>query len=152
MYYILYNLQSLKVEYIYDNILPEKVKNGFYKFNGIAEYYNDIPKGDWLTVDNIREEIETWKGKGLNEQGQEIEVECSETHIVCDLVPHLRPKREPSEKQKAQVRIKELKKLLDETDYQALKFAEGVFTAEQYEPIKVQRQAWRDEINELEKI
>jgi len=48
-------------------------------------------------------------------------------------------------------RISELKKLLKDTDYQAIKFAEGEITAEKFEPIKAQRKAWRDEINELEK-
>lgn len=46
--------------------------------------------------------------------------------------------------------IEELKKNLSDTDYQAIKYAEGQITAEDYEPIKAQRQAWRDEINRLE--
>ena len=49
------------------------------------------------------------------------------------------------------IRIDELKQLLNGTDYQAIKFAEGLISAEDYAPIKSQRQAWRDEINELEK-
>lgn len=48
------------------------------------------------------------------------------------------------------LQISELKKLLFDTDYQAIKYAEGLLTAEEYEPIKQQRQAWRDEINRLE--
>ena len=47
-------------------------------------------------------------------------------------------------------KIRILRKNLRETDYQAIKFFEGYLTAEEYEPIKVQRQAWRDEINALE--
>lgn len=47
-------------------------------------------------------------------------------------------------------RIAELKGLLKATDYQAIKFAEGVWTAEEYEEVRVQRQAWRDEINACE--
>ena len=47
-------------------------------------------------------------------------------------------------------RIGELKDLLTATDYQAIKFAEGQLTEEEYAPIKAQRQAWRDEINQLE--
>ena len=46
--------------------------------------------------------------------------------------------------------IAALKANLTKTDYQAIKFFEGHLTAEEYEPIKAQRQAWRDEINELE--
>lgn len=46
-------------------------------------------------------------------------------------------------------RIVELKQQLADTDYKAIKYAEGVLTKEEYEPIKKERQAWRDEINKL---
>lgn len=49
-----------------------------------------------------------------------------------------------------QARIEELKQLLAESDYKALKFAEGWFTADEYAYTKAERQAWRDEINALE--
>lgn len=62
--------------------------------------------------------------------------------------------QEPSEEDVAEMqrqsRIDELKKLLAESDYKAIKYAEGWLTAEDYADIKAQRQAWRDEINELE--
>ena len=48
-------------------------------------------------------------------------------------------------------KIQELKSLLLNTDYKAIKYAEGLITEEEYEPIKQQRQSWRDEINRLEK-
>ena len=47
-------------------------------------------------------------------------------------------------------RIDELKKQLADTDYLAIKFAEGELTAEEFAPMKAQRKAWRAEINELE--
>lgn len=47
-------------------------------------------------------------------------------------------------------KIQELKQNLFYTDYQAIKYAEGMLTEEDYAPIKAQRQAWRDEINILE--
>lgn len=56
------------------------------------------------------------------------------------------------EKTRELIRIEELKKKLDETDYQAIKYAEGQISEEEYQPIKEQRQAWRDEINTLELI
>lgn len=40
---------------------------------------------------------------------------------------------------------------LANTDYQAIKYAEGQIDPVVYAPIKAQRQAWRDEINNLEK-
>lgn len=46
--------------------------------------------------------------------------------------------------------INELKQKLNETDYKAIKYAEGLLSVEEYEPIKLQRQEWRDKINELE--
>lgn len=48
-------------------------------------------------------------------------------------------------------RIIELKNKLAATDYYCLKFVDGELTEEEYLPIKVQRQAYRDEINALEK-
>ena len=47
-------------------------------------------------------------------------------------------------------RISELKKLLANSDYEAIKFAEGEMTASEYAPYKIQRAAWRAEINQLE--
>ena len=49
-------------------------------------------------------------------------------------------------------KIDELKKFLNETDYKAIKFAEGVITSGDYEEIKQSRQRCREEINRLEKL
>lgn len=46
--------------------------------------------------------------------------------------------------------ILKLKKNLTDTDYIAIKFAENWITEDEYTAIRMQRQAWRDEINELE--
>ena len=46
--------------------------------------------------------------------------------------------------------ITALKSLLTDTDYKALKHADGVMSAEEYEPIRLQREEWRDKINALE--
>ena len=148
MYYILYKLNNLKV--IHTDTKPLKPQD--WKVYGKAEYKGELPKGDWLSVSNVHEEVETWRKKIFDEEAQqEVEIEKSKTHMVCDLVAHFYTKIESSEKQLAAIRIKALKKLLDDTDYQAVKYAEGWLTAEEYEPIKMQRQAWRDEINQLEK-
>lgn len=47
-------------------------------------------------------------------------------------------------------RISALKAKLSATDYKAIKYAEGFITADEYAIDRQQRQAWRDEINELE--
>lgn len=69
-------------------------------------------------------------------------------HIV-DITP-TEPTEEELLAQEKQNRISELKSLLSSTDYQAIKYAEGLISEEEYSSIKSQRQLWRDEINELE--
>ena len=49
-----------------------------------------------------------------------------------------------------QIRINELKTLLEESDYKAIKYAEGLISEEEYAPIKQERQSYRAEINQLE--
>lgn len=55
-----------------------------------------------------------------------------------------------TEEEKAKARINELKLLLAKTDFQAIKFAEGELSAEEYLPIKQKRRSYRAEINSLE--
>lgn len=47
-------------------------------------------------------------------------------------------------------RIWSCKKALSETDYKAIKYSDGALTEEEYAPIRVQRAAWRAEINLIE--
>lgn len=57
---------------------------------------------------------------------------------------------QPTEKEVAEQRIYELKQKLAETDYQAIKYAEGELPYAEYEPMRKQRREWRAEINRLE--
>lgn len=50
-----------------------------------------------------------------------------------------------------ELKINELKSQLNNSDYKAIKYAEGYYTDEEYKPIKEQRQKLRDQINELQK-
>ena len=52
----------------------------------------------------------------------------------------------------ARKEIAELKAKLRQSDYQAIKYAEGMITLSDYSPIREQRQAWRDRINSLEEV
>ena len=52
----------------------------------------------------------------------------------------------------AEQEIAELKQFLFATDYQAIKYAEGVLSEEDYATMKQQRQEWRARVNELESI
>lgn len=65
------------------------------------------------------------------------------------VVPHTPTEEEIAEQAKQQ-RIAELKMLLADSDYKAIKYAEGWLTGDEYAATKAQRQAWRDEINQLE--
>ena len=57
---------------------------------------------------------------------------------------------EPSPKQIAENEINRLKRMLAETDYKAIKYAEGELSADEYAPTKQQRIEWRAKINELQ--
>ena len=58
---------------------------------------------------------------------------------------------EENNKEAALKRIAELKRLLSESDYKAIKYAEGFISKTDYAETKALRQSYRDEINELEK-
>ena len=49
-------------------------------------------------------------------------------------------------------KIDELKIKLSQTDYKAIKYAEGLISEEDYMPIKNDRQIYRHEINEYEDL
>lgn len=56
----------------------------------------------------------------------------------------------PTKKELLEMEIIQKKWELSQTDYKALKYAEGLLTEEEYAPIKEERQAMRDEINAME--
>lgn len=53
-------------------------------------------------------------------------------------------------KEEKQAKIAVLKAKLTATDYKAIKYAEGAISEYDYIPVKQERQAWRNEINQLE--
>ena len=57
---------------------------------------------------------------------------------------------EADNRQVVEREISELKRKLSDTDYKAIKYAEGFLTEEEYKETKTQRQMWRDRVNELE--
>lgn len=54
------------------------------------------------------------------------------------------------EKREIIKRIAALRLKLAQTDYKAIKYAEGELSAEEYAETREQRRAWRNEINELQ--
>lgn len=57
---------------------------------------------------------------------------------------------EQERKESIQHQISALKSKLAQTDYKALKYAEGLISEADYLPIKLERQDYRNQINELE--
>ena len=53
-------------------------------------------------------------------------------------------------KDQYRLEIQQLKKQLSDTDYKAIKFAEGQISEEEYVSVRTERQGYRDRINELE--
>lgn len=115
------------------------------------------------------------KAKELTEQGKEVveikgnlyEVTCKNEHGQTvtkihetpavpahdeteDILVYIPYTESELERIAAEREIAELKARLSETDYKAIKYAEGKYTKEEYAPIDAQREAWRDRINELE--
>lgn len=157
MYYILYDLKTLKV--VHKDTKPLKPQN--MNFYGIAEYNGELPKGDWLTVDNVRKEVETWTEKQVidnyDENGnlvaKEIEVEKSKTHIVCDLVAHFYPKIELTEEQKLEREKERLRQLREKECFALVNRGELWYkrlTEEQKAELDVWYQAWLDVTETLE--
>ena len=156
--YIRYNTQTNHIIYIGQK-KPLNVDTDLLK---VVEYNGEIPKNDWLTVEDIQEKTRVLKesydetiefdenGMPLQEPQTIHHEAVIENYLECtELVAHFKSAEEKARLEKVK-RIAELKRLLSETDYQAIKFAEGWLTAEEYEPIKVSRQSYRNEINQLE--
>jgi hypothetical protein len=59
-------------------------------------------------------------------------------------------KRTSGDAKRKQIAV--LKSQLNATDYKALKYAEGLYTEEEYAQTKAERQALREQINALEEV
>ena len=82
-----------------------------------------------------------------------IEVEkedCQAEDFNDDLTFRLEKYKARKQKEVATKRIVDLKQLLADSDYKAIKYAEGLISEEEYSNIRAMRQAYRLEINELE--
>ena len=55
-------------------------------------------------------------------------------------------------KDQYRLEITQLKKALSDTDYKAIKFAEGQISESEYASVRAERQGYRDRINELEAL
>lgn len=103
----------------------------YYKTKDGREFgtrYTPVPEGDTDKVNITKEEYQELCGFDPNE-------------------PIFIPSKEFTHKVH---QIEMLKRQLTDTDYKAIKFAEGEMSAEEYAPIKEQRKTWREKINQLQ--
>ena len=113
--YIRFLIENNKIVYK-GEAKPIVEEREFIDLNGkcaVAEYKGEIPKNDYLTITNIREETETWtetktignldeNGEPIfNENGEivteEITEEKSRTYLVCDLLANFYPPKTEEE-------------------------------------------------------
>ena len=97
----------------------------------IKEYENGGKDVEWV--------IDIEKVEGVEEHDEEEQIMVYIPYTEQELT-----------KMRNEARINELKQLLRDSDYRAIKYAEGCYTEEEYATYKTQRQAYRDEINALE--
>ena len=71
-------------------------------------------------------------------------------HYLKSKCPH--KTQEDKLKDQYRLEIQQLKKQLSDTDYKAIKYAEGQISEEDYARVKAERQGYRDRINELEAL
>lgn len=102
---------------------------------------------------NYKNESGEYAPKVLLVDGCEVHGASAAMYAAAGYYPYTPPEptAEEAAEQQRLARIDELRTLLAESDYKAIKYAEGWITAEDYAEVKAQRQAWRDEINELER-
>lgn len=94
----------------------------------------------------------------LDDEYSEKAIFCNENHLVINEIEADEKGRRfqiceiPTESENVKIKreIDKLKENLANTDYQAIKYAEGMISEENYQSIKEQRQKWRDEINNYE--
>ena len=125
--------------------------------------WDDAPTGVWFydiqyedgRLGNMTQSAERAYKRGWD-LSQNISIEDVEQSDVNgfyypkELCPH--KTQEMIDRENAIQEISQLKKQLSDTDYKAIKFAEGQLTEEEYSPIRLQRQSYRDRINELEAL
>lgn len=131
-------LQSydLSLGYLIDDILVinhEEIvgqeEEGHYET--VAEYENGGKDVQWIVDKPYIEHKEAW----IENIPIKVYIEYTQSQIRKNAI---------------EKNISEIKEELAKTDYKTLKYVEGLYTEEEYLPIKKYRQTLRDQINSLE--
>ena len=115
-------------EIIYHEAIEGQEEQGHYKV--VMEYENGGRDVEWI----------------VDTPGIEAQPAWEET--VVYQIYHLYSKEELLIKE-YEAKIKEYQEELTASDFQAIKYAEGLYTEAEYKPIKETRQSYRDDINIL---
>lgn len=120
------------------------------KTNYSYQTRSDKPNENWLDDDNyLVLDDNTELAQKVIDNYPYINLQIENGVITDILIDETRKKLDENKEEKLQ-EIEMLKKRLADTDYQAIKHSEGLISEEDYAPMKEQRQAWRNQINELE--
>jgi hypothetical protein len=121
----------------------KEYKTGAIHNEGTEEEYTEVTEYDKATANGY-----VWVSDEDYEALRKHE-KCWENGVLVDYTKTAEEIAREEQRVK-QKQIADLKANLASTDYQAIKYAEGLLGEDEFAPIKVQRQAWRDEINALQ--
>ncbi|WP_208776226.1 hypothetical protein [Roseomonas marmotae] len=133
---------------------PKNKVGYFSKWDGEKWVFVEMPNTaeDCVKLGAVSHASQTYHDYALRGLFQAL-TKDSETHEIKrgdDLSWSVVRKPEKSAEEEKQNRIAELKQKLAETDYVAIKIAEGAATKEGYADVIAQREIWRVEIRALE--
>lgn len=106
----------------------------------------DTPKDGDVCIDKTNTDRHGANAYQVNDENGFANYQIVDGKIVT------RDKTSDTIRQSKQEEIALLKAKLSATDYQAIKYAEGQISEEEYMPLKEQRAEWREKINELEEV
>lgn len=143
-----FNDISGKPEYIpsIDEKIPEPWENAPEGLVYYRELYEDGHLGTFTTDPEIAY-IRGYFENSIPEEDLEVSDVDGRTYLKSKC-PH--KTQEMIDREKAVQEINQLKKQLSDTDYKAIKYAEGQISESDYSAIRELRQGYRDRINELE--
>lgn len=113
---------------IFHEAVREIAEQGHYEV--IREYPNGGKDVEWV--------VDTPRVEGHQAYSETIEYQIYTLYSEAELLQKQYKKEMEDAKQQLAI-----------TDFQAIKYAEGLYTETEYEPIRKRRQEWRDLINDL---
>lgn len=139
-----YDITKTKILTDYD------LEKGYIKPDTITIYYDEVKavksQGHYETIRKYPNGGEDVKWV-VDVKGTKYQPAREEVEDIAVYVPYTKKELKQIANNK---RIIELKELLNNSDYKAIKYAEGELSNEEYAPIREERKLWRAEINQLQ--